>query len=165
MPHVAAPKINKQMHAKSLQSCLTLCDPMDCSPPVPSVHGILQARILEWVAMASFRGYFQPRDWTHISCVSCIAGGFFTTEPLGKPDRSHTRFRISWFPSQDCFSNPSLHPCSPSKWPCLIWELQGTKGVWCYWSSNTNVASLSVRKWGSRSYYTVNLLQAYVDQS
>ena len=42
--------------AKSLQSCLTLCDPMDCSPPGSSVHGILQARILEWVAMPSFRG-------------------------------------------------------------------------------------------------------------
>ena len=42
--------------AKSLQSCLTLCDPLDCSPPVSSVHGILQARILEWVAMPSSRG-------------------------------------------------------------------------------------------------------------
>ena len=41
------------MHAKSLQSCPTLCDPMDCSPPGSSVHGILQARILEWVAMPS----------------------------------------------------------------------------------------------------------------
>ena len=41
------------MHAKSLQSCPTLCDPMDCSPPGSSVHGILQARKLEWVAMHS----------------------------------------------------------------------------------------------------------------
>ena len=40
------------MRGKSLQSCLTLCDPMDCSPPGPSVHGILQARILEWVAIS-----------------------------------------------------------------------------------------------------------------
>ena len=44
------------MGAKSLQSCPTLCDPMDCSPPGSSVHGILQARILEWVAMPSSRG-------------------------------------------------------------------------------------------------------------
>ena len=43
------------MHAKSLQSCPTLCDPMDCSPPGSSVHGILQARTLEWVAMLSSR--------------------------------------------------------------------------------------------------------------
>ena len=39
------------VHAKSLQSCLTLCNPMDCSPPGSSVHGILQSRVLEWVAM------------------------------------------------------------------------------------------------------------------
>ena len=46
------------MYAKSLQSCLTLSDPKDCSPPGSSVHGILQARILEWVAMPSSRGIF-----------------------------------------------------------------------------------------------------------
>ena len=55
------------MCAKSLQSCLTLCDPMDCSPPSFSVHGILQARILEWVAMPSSRGSSRPRDGTLIS--------------------------------------------------------------------------------------------------
>ena len=74
------------MHAKSLQPCQTLCNPMDCSPPGFSVHGILQARILEWVAVPSSRETSQPRDRTHISCGSCTAGGFFTTEPLGKPD-------------------------------------------------------------------------------
>ena len=51
-------------HAKSLQSCLTLSDPLDCSPPGSSVHGILQARILEWDAMPSSRGSSPPRDWT-----------------------------------------------------------------------------------------------------
>jgi len=56
----------------------TLCNPMDCSPPGSSVHGILQARILEWVAMPSSRGALQPRDQTQVSCVSCIAGRFFT---------------------------------------------------------------------------------------
>ena len=44
------------------QSCLTLCDTMDCSPLGFSLHGILQARILEWVAISSSRGSFQPRD-------------------------------------------------------------------------------------------------------
>ena len=48
--------------AKSLQSCLTLWDPMDCSPPDSSAHGILQARILEWVAMPSSKGSSQPRS-------------------------------------------------------------------------------------------------------
>ena len=54
---------------------LALCNPMDCSPPGSSVHGILQARILEWVAISSSRGSSQPRDRTQ---VSCIAGRFFT---------------------------------------------------------------------------------------
>ena len=57
------------------QSCLTLCDPVDCSLPDSSVHGILQARIVEWVDMLSSRGSSQPMDQTQ---VSCIAGGFFT---------------------------------------------------------------------------------------
>ena len=57
------------VHAKSLQSCPTLCDPMDCSPPGSSVHGILQARTLEWVAMTSSRGSSWPRDWTQVSCI------------------------------------------------------------------------------------------------
>ena len=57
------------------QSCLILCDPMDCRPPGSSAHGILQARILEWVAMPSSRGSSRPREWTQ---VSLIAGGFFT---------------------------------------------------------------------------------------
>ena len=60
------------MRAKSLQSCLILCDLMDCSPPGFSVHGILQARILEWVAVLSSRGSSPPRDQTHVSYVSCI---------------------------------------------------------------------------------------------
>ena len=56
--------------AKLLQSCLTLCDPMDCGPPGSFVHGILQARILEWVAMPFFGGSFQSRkNWTHVSYI------------------------------------------------------------------------------------------------
>ena len=51
---------------------LTVCNPMDCSLPVSSAHGIFQARNSEWVAISYSRGSFQPRDWTHISCVSCI---------------------------------------------------------------------------------------------
>ena len=57
------------------QSCPTLCDTMDCSPPGSSVHGILQARILEWVAIPFSRGSSWPRNRTHIPC---IASGFFT---------------------------------------------------------------------------------------
>ena len=60
------------VRAISLQSCPTLCNPMDCSPPGFSVHGILQARILEWVAMSSSRGSSRLRDWTHVSYISWI---------------------------------------------------------------------------------------------
>ena len=55
--------------------CPTLCNPMDYNLPGLSVHGILQARILEWVAISFSRGFSPPRDWTW---VSCIAGRFFT---------------------------------------------------------------------------------------
>ena len=58
--------------ANSLQLCLTLHDPVDDSPPGSSVHGILQARSLEWVAMPSFRGSSWPRDLNCVSKVSCI---------------------------------------------------------------------------------------------
>ena len=52
------------------QSCPTLCDPMDCSSPGSSVHGVFQARILEWVAISSFWGSSQPSDWTFLSWIS-----------------------------------------------------------------------------------------------
>ena len=66
------------------QSCQTLCDPMDCSPPGSFIHGILQARILEWVSIPFSRGSSSPRDRAQ---VSCIAGGFFTvwaTREIGR---------------------------------------------------------------------------------
>ena len=66
------------------QLCLTLWDAMDYNPLDSSVHGILQAGILEWVAMHSSRGSSQPREWSHVFWVSCITDEFFTTEPLGK---------------------------------------------------------------------------------
>ena len=57
---------------KSLQLCPTLCHPIDCNPPGSSVHGILQVRILEWVAVPSSRASSGPRDWVCISYVSWI---------------------------------------------------------------------------------------------
>ena len=63
------------VHGKLFQLCPTLCDPTDCSLPGSSVRGILQARILEWVAMPFPRGSSWPMDWTQ---VSCSAGRFFT---------------------------------------------------------------------------------------
>ena len=57
------------------QSCPTVCDPMDCKLPGSSIHGIFQARVLEWGAMAFSRGSSWPRDWTP---ASCIVGRRFT---------------------------------------------------------------------------------------
>ena len=67
---------------KVTQSCLTLCDPMDCSPPCSSIHGIFQARILKLVAISFSRGSSQPRDQI---CVSCIGRWIFFIESPGKP--------------------------------------------------------------------------------
>ena len=78
----------------SHQLCLTLCDPMDCSPPGSSVHGILQARILEWVAIPFSRGSFLPGDQTCAAYISCIDGGFLTTEPPGKSFPEATTFQL-----------------------------------------------------------------------
>ena len=72
------------------QSCLTLCNARNCSPPASSIHGILQARILKWVAMPSSRGSSQPRDQTCVSCGSWLAGGFFSTWEAHLP---HTNYK------------------------------------------------------------------------
>ena len=69
--------LSEILHAQSL-SCDWLCEPMDCSPPGSSVHGISHAGILEWLVISSCRGSSQPRDQTFISC---IAGRFFSAEP------------------------------------------------------------------------------------
>ena len=71
--------------AMSLQSCPTLCSPMNFSLPGSSVHVILQARMLEKVAIPFFRGSSWPRDQTWISCGSSITGRFFTIELPWKP--------------------------------------------------------------------------------
>ena len=84
LPGASAPSTHSLHLCKVTQLCLTLWDPMDCSPPGSSIHGILQAGILEWAAMPSSRGSSQPRDWTHISHFCCTAGRFFTAEPPGK---------------------------------------------------------------------------------
>ena len=89
----------------------TLCDPKDCSLQGSSVHGIFQARILEWVAISYFRGSSQPRDQTLFSCVSYIAGGFFTTEPLGKPLNPWNASKRIFM--QTCILSLSLIPVGP----------------------------------------------------
>ena len=71
------PGVHSLLFSRSVVS--DSCDPMDCSPPGSSVHGILQARILGRVAISFSRGSSWPRDHT---CVSCLTGGFFTRKPI-----------------------------------------------------------------------------------
>ena len=70
------------VHAKA---CLTLCDPMDCGPSGSSVHGVFLARIVKWVVISYSRGSSQPRDQTHVSCISCIADEFLPLSYQGRP--------------------------------------------------------------------------------
>ena len=72
---------NQMKVLKVAKSCLTLCDPMDCSLPSSSVHGILQARILESVAISFSGGSVRLRDRTW---VSCIAGGLYHLSRQGR---------------------------------------------------------------------------------
>ena len=69
---------------------------MDCSPPGPSVHGILQARIPGWVSISSPKRSSPPRGRAHVSCSPARAGRFFSTEPLGSPPGLETRPNASF---------------------------------------------------------------------
>ena len=79
------------MHTKSLQSCLTLCDPVDCSPPGSSVHVILQARILEWVAISFSRGWIfltqgsSPGLLRILHCRQILYQDYVYTTPIPVP--------------------------------------------------------------------------------
>ena len=86
------------MHAKSLQSCPILCVPMHHSLPGSSVHGILQARILEWVSMPFSRGSSQPRDQTQVSlCLLHWQVGSLPLAPSGKPIIPNGLYHIELF--------------------------------------------------------------------
>ena len=130
------------------QLCPTLCDPMDCSPPGSSVHGISQARILEWVAIFYSRESSWPRDWTCISCIGrqilyhCATWGSLQLSSV--QSLSHVRLLVTlwtldrqaplsvelsrqeyWsglpFPSPRDLPNPGIEPTSPLS-PALVSE-------------------------------------------
>ena len=132
------------MRAKSLQSCLTLCDPIDCIPPGSSVHRILQSRILEWVAMPFSRGSSWPRDWTCVSCSSCIAGRFFMAEPPGKPwdtgsvQFSHSVMSDSLWPHELQHARPPCPSPTPRAYPNLC-----PLSWWCHPTTSSSVIPFS----------------------
>ena len=121
------------------QSCPALCHPMDCSPSGSSVHGILQARRLEWVAISSSRGSSLPRDQTQVSRVSCVAGKFFyrlnhLESPkvplvlLRVPPRAESAHQLGWvLVSRERTRPPASFPrlsliqfATPPLAPCLL---------------------------------------------
>ena len=105
-------------------SRVQVCDPMDCSPPGSSVHGILQARILEWVSMPYAKVSSQPRDQTYISCISCIGRQvLYQFFPPGKPltcdlcDTLPKMHKLNWI-MRKYQTNPN--------WESFTKELAGT---------------------------------------
>ena len=110
-----------------------LCDLINCSPPGFSVHGILQARLLEWVAISSSRESSQPRNWTLISCISCIGRWIlYHQHHLESPQISHEMkwSEVKWSEvSQSC---PTL--CDPMD--CVAYQASPSIGFSRqeYWS-------------------------------
>ena len=117
------------------KSYLTLCDPMDCSLPGSSVHGIFQTRILEWVAISFSRGSSPPRDWT---CVSCIAGRFNNSATREAPCLIYTsvtkrkeKVTCSQKTQWGSVNRPSLPGTAQlSQWWCHIPEPPSLWGNW-----------------------------------
>ena len=91
------------------QSFPTLYDPMDQSLPGSSVHGIIQARILKWVAISYSWGSSQPKDRAQVSCISCTVRWIFTAEPPGKPISS-----VQLFSRVRLFETPRITACQAS---------------------------------------------------
>ena len=102
----------KKEKSEVAQSCPTVCNPVDCSLPGFSIHGILQARILEWGAISFSRGSFQPKDRTW---VSCIAGRRFTLKPPGKP--------LLYWNSLDLSCSCQVNSGSIFLWESLVFSL------------------------------------------
>ena len=112
------------VYAQPLQSPLTLCDPLECSLPGSSVHGIFQARMLEWVVTYFSRGSSPPRDRACISGIFCTAGRFFTAEPLGSPLKSNPiQFKLTQSTAGLEQGSPQERPHARSR-ECTEWSFQ-----------------------------------------
>ena len=141
------------------QSCLTVCNPVDCRSPGSSVHGILQARILEWVAMLFSRGSSRPRDQTW---VSHMAGRFFTIWATGDQFSSVTQSCPTLCSPMDC-SKPgfpvhqklpelaqthvhwvgdAIQPSHPLLFPSPAFSLSQHQGLFQWVSSSHQVAKV-----------------------
>ena len=128
----------------SFQLFLTLCNPMDWSPPGSSVHGILQARILAWVAYAFLQGPSHPRYWTWISCDSWLQVDSLLSGPPGKP---------SWEP-------PSLQICA-AFWN---WNRQENHPVRICNNFTSNKWNQKLKRVKKKYYQQENILNRYTKE-
>ena len=147
----------------SLQSCWTLCNLMDCGLPGSSVHGIPQARILEWVVDSSSKGSSQPRDQSHIFYVSCIGGQIlYHTGSQSAKSQSHLSTGDCHCLSSALFGalNPGPNQRgemeSEERWELPVWSYEKCTSIF-FWPSHTE------GKWQSRSLWrninTIHLLE------
>ena len=112
------------------QSCSTLCDPMDCSPPGSSVHGIFQPRILEWVAISSSWRPCEPREWTHVSCMSCTG----------------RRILCHWATWEAC------SPMYPQQLAWCLWKFGALQNIDCFNTFMKNQYKYNNFWWGPRHW-------------
>ena len=112
------------------QSCPTLCDPMDCGPRGSSVHGIFQARVVEWVAISFSRESSWPRNWTQ---VSGIVGRPLPSEPPVKPPLSNQNNMVVYYDKNrhtdqwNIIKSPEINPCLYGQ---LIFNKEGRTKQW-----------------------------------
>ena len=117
-----------------VQSCLSLCDPMGCSPPVYSVHGIFQAGILEWFAIPFSKGSSPPRDWTRVSCISCTAShilSHWTTWEANSSNITIIQINNSNF---FCFSLKIIYTLYRSLWEYFLFHILSIHWYYQIWS-------------------------------
>ena len=116
------------VHAKSLQSCPTLCDPMD--QPARLLFVDSPGKNTGVGCHALLHGIFWPRDWIRVACGFCIAGGFFTYDPRGMPQKLCYLFKIFCVFSQERNTpGPPPHPLGTEFIP--FWMIKCT--VWVFW--------------------------------
>ena len=115
------------LHAELLPSCPPLCNPVDYSQPGSSVHGILQARILEWVAMPSSRASSPPKDRTHVSCSSSI--GMEILSYQGSPKKGRLTVHLFVFLGRCSIDKSSSYPVVLSPYG-IIWWVPSMEHIW-----------------------------------
>ena len=130
-------------------SCVRLCNSMDCSPPGSSIHGILQARILERVALPSSRGSSQPSDRTVSLMSPALAGGFFPTEPPRKPLEEvwfgQPPYSLDWF-----LPDLTLHSglCGAFCPLCLSCQIASDMNEFCLCGSSVAMRTMYRTRYG-----------------